>query len=73
MSMHEEAILGIDVGTSSIKCSLFDYAGKEVLSSSSEYGLLNPSPGVFEVDTEVLWKAVIEAIKKILLQSEKQQ
>lgn len=71
MSMHKEAILGIDVGTSSIKCSLFDYAGKEVLSSSNEYGLLNPTPGVFEIDTEVLWKAVIEAIKKILLQSEK--
>jgi xylulokinase len=71
MSTHKEVILGIDVGTSSIKCCLFDYEGKEILSSSNGYGLLNPSPGVFEIDTEVLWKAVIEAIKKILLQNEK--
>lgn len=71
MSMHKEAILGIDVGTSGIKCSFFDYEGKEILSSSSDYALLNPSPGVFEIDTEVLWKTVIEAIKKILLQNEK--
>jgi xylulokinase len=70
MSMHKEAILGIDIGTSSIKCCFFDYEGKELLASSSEYSLLNPSPGVFEIDTEVIWKAVIEAIKKVLLQSE---
>ena len=70
MYMHNEVILGIDVGTSSIKCSLFDYTGKEIFTSHSEYGLLNPLPGVFEIDTEVLWNAVIDSIKKIVMQNE---
>lgn len=67
----KEAILGIDIGTSSIKCSLFDLNGIELLSSSSHYELLNPRPEIIEIDPNVLWQAVIEAIKKIIEANQK--
>ncbi len=61
----EDAIIGIDIGTSSIKCCLFDKHGLEVSTSSTQYGLLNPAPGIFEIDASVLWDAVIQSIKDI--------
>jgi len=41
----KEAILGIDVGTSSTKAILFDLAGNELTSAAQSYPLLTPQPG----------------------------
>jgi xylulokinase len=62
----EDTILGIDVGTSSIKCSLFDLNGTELFSSSSDYDLLNPEPEIFEIDPGTIWEAVLKSIRKII-------
>lgn len=60
-----EAILGIDIGTSSIKCVLFDFEGNEVVSASNSYDLLKTKPDSFEIDSGVLWGSVVAAIHKI--------
>jgi len=64
----KDTILGIDIGTSSIKCCLFSLKGKELFSSSNQYDLLNPSPGVFEIDTSALWDATVKALRDITCQ-----
>jgi xylulokinase len=64
----KDTILGIDIGTSSIKCCLFSLKGKELFLSSSQYDLLNPSAGVFEIDTSELWDATVKAVRDIIYQ-----
>ena len=60
-----EAILGIDIGTSSIKCVLFDFEGQEIVSASNSYDLLRTEPDNIEIDSGVLWGSVVGAIHKI--------
>jgi xylulokinase len=61
----DEAILGIDIGTSSIKCVLFDFEGNEIVSASNSYDLLKIKPDNIEIDSEVLWESVVSTIHKI--------
>lgn len=61
----KEAILGIDVGTSSIKCNLYGIHGEDIISCSSKYVLNNPRPGILEIDPVVLWKTVVKSMLRI--------
>ena len=54
-----DAILGIDIGTSSTKGILFDVAGGEVASASHDYPFLTPQPGWVEQDPELVWQALL--------------
>ena len=60
-----DSILGIDAGTSSIKCALYDLAGRELLKSSSSYKNIHIAPDHIEIDPEALWNAVACSIRKI--------
>ena len=60
-----EAFLGIDVGTSSIKCSLFSVTGQSIFTVAREYALLRPGPGMMEIADEDLWGAVAATIREI--------
>lgn len=62
----KESILGIDIGTSSIKCSLFDVDGLELLKTSSDYQNIYKDHGIVEIDSDVIWNAVIKAIKDLV-------
>jgi xylulokinase len=64
-----DAILGIDIGTSSTKAILYDLDGKEVTSASQSYPLLTPQPGWVEQDTEEVWQALIQVLQNIVKQS----
>jgi xylulokinase len=54
-----DAIVGIDIGTSSIKAVLFDVSGSEVASASQAYPFLTPQPGWVEQDPELVWQALL--------------
>jgi len=43
--MHKDLLLGIDVGTTGTKCSVYDIHGKRVASALREYPMLHPRPG----------------------------
>lgn len=58
------AVLGIDLGTSSVKISLADQNGQLIQSSKREYSLDQPQEGYKEIDPD-RW---IEAIQDCLLQ-----
>jgi xylulokinase len=66
----KDAILGIDIGTSSAKAILFDLAGNEVTSAGQSYPLLTPQPGWVEQDAEDVWQALTGVLQNIVKQSE---
>jgi sugar (pentulose or hexulose) kinase len=64
-----EALLGLDVGTTSTKAVLFDLAGAELARASSRpYLSQTPHPGWVQQDPEELWSAVVTTIKEAVLQ-----
>jgi xylulokinase len=62
-------LLGVDVGTTSIKCVLFNQMGKVIASSRSEYGLSMPQPDFVEVEAETYWSAFKDSLMKVLSES----
>ena len=57
------ALLGIDLGTSSVKVVVFSTAGKILGLGSAEYPILTPQPGWAEQDPEHWWSATVHAVK----------
>jgi xylulokinase len=58
--------LGIDLGTSAVKCILVNDIGEVKASHSLEYPLLQPQPGWAEQHPEDWWKATAACIKGLL-------
>jgi D-xylulose kinase len=59
-------LLGLDVGTTSVKGALFDLQGNMIAVASQEYDLLNPYPDFVELETEAYWIACKEVIREVL-------
>ena len=57
--------IGIDAGTTNIKAVLFDEDGNEVLVSSRENEVLEPTPGTSEQDMNLLWERVRECLYEL--------
>ena len=55
--------LGIDVGTSSVRCALYDEKGRRQAVESREYTLAAQAPGQAELDVEDLWQAFCQVVK----------
>ncbi|MDR3144718.1 MAG: hypothetical protein LBU21_00415 [Treponema sp.] len=51
-------LLGIDAGTTALKCAAFDSAGKTLAVSTREYSLLTPRVNFVEVPVETYWTAL---------------
>jgi xylulokinase len=54
--------MGIDIGTSNIKTSLFSYEGKEIVSVSKEHPLHSPRSGWVEQNPHHWWEGVRETV-----------
>jgi len=63
-------ILGIDLGTSSVKAILVSEGGKIIASSSQGYPIYSPHPGWAEQDPEEWWESTIKAVRKAVHQSQ---
>ncbi|TLM98066.1 hypothetical protein FDZ71_17625, partial [bacterium] len=59
-------LLGIDLGTTSVKCVLFDREGGIVASGRCEYELSMPKPEFVEVDAETYWNALRKSLEVTL-------
>lgn len=59
-------LLGIDLGTGSVKALLMTIAGTIVAEASSAYVVQSPKPGWAETDPEDWWSAVINAVKTVV-------
>ncbi|MCA9931917.1 MAG: hypothetical protein KC419_25710, partial [Anaerolineales bacterium] len=67
-----EAILGLDVGTTTTKAVLFDLNGAELVRAvSPPYRNHTPQPGWAEQDPEEIWTAVVTAVSHITARIDK--
>ncbi len=51
-------LLGIDIGTTALKCAVFDLNGNALAVSTREYPLLTPKVNFVEVPAETYWTAL---------------
>ncbi|HXN91147.1 MAG TPA: xylulokinase [Candidatus Sulfotelmatobacter sp.] len=59
------ALLGIDVGTTGVRCLAIDERGRLVASASDDYPLLSPRPGWSEQRPEDWWAATCRVIVEV--------
>jgi len=58
-------LLAFDVGTTAMKCILFDREFKELFYSSREYSIKTPREGIAELDPEVYFNTFCECVSEI--------
>jgi xylulokinase len=61
--------LGIDIGTTNVKCVLFGEGPKAVAEAAYEYPTAFPAPSWAEQDPEHWWEGTIATIRSVLSQS----
>lgn len=59
-------LMGIDLGTSSVKTMVMDYDGNILAADSEKYPIHTPRIGYAEQDPDIWWKATAKTIKKVL-------
>ncbi len=64
-----ESILGLDLGTTALKCALHDLQGNVIAKASVEYELITPDANSVEMEVETYWKAFKSALGKVLKDS----
>ena len=59
-------IVGIDIGTSSVKTGLFDLEGRMIATSQAAYGLFSPRPEWAEQNPADWWISTMNALQEIM-------
>ena len=63
------AILGIDLGTSSVKVIILDTEGRTLSMSKADYEVVAPLPGWAENDPSEWWRATVSAVQAAVAQA----
>src|SRR5437764_15463289 len=63
------AILGIDLGTSSVKVMVLDTQGQALSVSKADYEVMAPLPGWAESDPSEWWRATVSAVQAAMAQT----
>ena len=56
-------LLGVDVGTTSLKVAIIDENAKLIGISSSKYRLIKPEQNWVSIDAESMWKAFVTCVR----------
>jgi xylulokinase len=59
-------LLGLDIGTTSVKAGVFEVGGRRLAAAGREYALRHPAPDRAELDAETYWIAAVEAVRAAL-------
>ncbi|MEE9539976.1 MAG: xylulokinase [Candidatus Thorarchaeota archaeon] len=59
-------LLGIDLGTTGVKCLVINERGKLLAKASEEYQLYSPKPGWAEQDPNAWWDAVLKGVRHVI-------
>lgn len=62
----EKFIAVLDIGTTSIRCIIYDAQAKIKGSSSENVELIYPQPGQVEIDPDALWLNILQCIRKTI-------
>src|SRR6516164_2628497 len=66
---HKKLVLGLDVGTQSLRAALFDLEGRSVAFGVEPIDTVYPRPAWAEQDPEQWWSAARSAVQKALAQA----
>lgn len=58
-------LLGVDVGTSSIKTAIIDGSGRFLGLTAESYRLIQEAPGYQQIDTNDMWRAFLECLCRL--------
>ena len=61
--------IAVDIGTTTVKCILFDAGCRVITESSREYVTLHPKPSWAEQDPDAWWTGTAESIRRLLEKS----
>lgn len=64
--VKKDLLLGIDMGTSSVKVGLFDLKGKPIAFADETYPLYTPKSGWAEQKPEEWWTAICKAVRRVV-------
>ena len=56
------SFLGIDLGTSGVKCVAYNLYGKPLFKTYREYSLYTPQPGIVELNPDSVWESLKQNI-----------
>jgi xylulokinase len=59
-------VVGLDIGTSSVKAGLFDLEGRNVAISRANYGIYSPHKGWAEQDPEEWWEGTKTVLNDVM-------
>jgi xylulokinase len=59
-------LIGLDIGTTSVKVGVFDASGRQLAAIGREYRIAHPAPDRAELDAETYWTATVEAVCEAL-------
>jgi sugar (pentulose or hexulose) kinase len=65
--MKKSYLLGIDIGTSALKCVVYNSAGQEVAISRGVPNLIRLKPGWSELNSDVLWQLIENLLREVML------
>lgn len=63
-------VLGLDIGTTSVKAGVFNLSGECLSVHSQDYRLETPAPDRVELDPEHYWKASCEVVRQVVARDE---
>ncbi|MEN4042885.1 MAG: FGGY family carbohydrate kinase [Anaerolineaceae bacterium] len=59
-------LIGLDVGTSSVKAAMFDLRGYLMAKAAVPIRLYSPAPGWFEQEPDEWWRAAVQILQEII-------
>src|SRR3990170_1015230 len=62
------SLIGIDVGSSSVKVAAFSEEGELLAAASHDLSPLHPAPGLWETDPEDIWQATSNGMRDLIAQ-----
>ena len=69
MESNKKYVMGLDIGTTSMKASIFTSNGRFVFSESVEYPIIHPRPDWAEQDPEVIYQAALNSIRFVIIKA----
>jgi FGGY-family pentulose kinase len=63
-------VLGIDMGTESVRAGLFDLTGKPLALKATTYKLYHPRPGWAEQSPDEWWAALVHSVRAVIEQAQ---
>ena len=61
MSKKTKYVIGIDIGTTSVRSLVYDERGEVVGEAHSSLDPVIPQPGCYEIDPDQLWEKVLHS------------